>query len=178
MRSMTASRPESATVRRAVHRIVAFLSASLGAALVLAAPTSPPAPLPVDEAFPVTATLAAGKIIVKFDVLPGHYLYRDRFEILADGRASGALLLPKGKVKNDPHFGQVQVYEQPVTLSAATRLGAGTVKVTYQGCSEIAGVCYPPTQRTFALAAGVRDVRPNEAPPVSLGNLFRKQVSQ
>lgn len=181
MRSMTARGRESAAARRVGYRGVAFLSVALIAFAVWAAPPAapPPAPLPVDEAFPVTATLAAGKITVKFDVLPGHYLYRDRFEVQANGQAAGALKLPKGKIKNDPHFGRVEVYEQPLTLSVATKLaGTATVKVTFQGCSEIAGVCYPPAQRTFALTAGAQDVRPNEVPAISLGNQFRKQVSQ
>ena len=182
MRSMTARSRESARANQVAHRGVAFLLAALVAVAVCAAPavtTPPPAPLPVDEAFPVTASLAAGRITVKFDVLPGHYLYRDRFELQANGQPGGALTLPKGKIKNDPNFGRVEVYEQPLSLSAATRIaGAVTVKVTYQGCSEIAGVCYPPTQRTFALPADGKDVRPSEAPPISLGNQFRKQVSQ
>lgn len=181
MRSMTARSRESAAARRVGCRGVAFLAAAAIAVSVFAASatTPPPAPLPVDEAFPVTASIAAGKITVKFDVLPGHYLYRDRFEVLANGQPAGALTLPKGKIKNDPNFGRVEVYEQPLTVSAATKLaGPATVKVTFQGCSEVAGVCYPPTQRTFALSSGAKDVRPNEAPPISLGNQFKKQVSQ
>jgi thiol:disulfide interchange protein DsbD len=178
---MTGRSPESAPAQWVEHRGVAFLAATVAATMAFAASaaTSPPAPLPVDEAFPVTASLAAGKITVNFDVLPGHYLYRDRFELQANGQPTAALVLPKGKIKNDPNFGRVEVYEQPLVLSAAARLpGAATVRVTFQGCSEVAGVCYPPTQRTFTLPVGAKGVRPNEARPVSLGNQFKKQVSQ
>ena len=151
----------------------------LVSAVAFAAPSQPPAPLPVDDAFAVLVNLDAGKITAKFDVMPGHYLFRDRFEVQVNGQPAGALALPKGKVKNDPTFGRVEVYEQPMALSAVTKLaGSLTVKVMFQGCSEIAGVCYPPTQRTFALAPGAKDVRPNEVAPVSLGSQFRKQVSQ
>ena len=183
MRSMTARRQESATpharLRGFPSRGVAFLLALMGATMALAAPTQPPAPLPVDEAFSAVASMESGKLVVKFDVLPGHYLYRDRFELQANGQPVTAITLPKGKTKNDPTFGRVEVYEQPMVLSAATRVtGAATVKVTFQGCSEVAGVCYPPTQRTFALTPGAKEVRPNEAAPLSLGAQFRKQVSQ
>jgi thiol:disulfide interchange protein len=69
----------------------------LGSALTFATPSQPPAPLPVDEAFPVRVNLDAGKITAKFDVLPGHYLYRDRFEVQVNGQPAGALTLPRGK---------------------------------------------------------------------------------
>lgn len=166
---------------RIVCRGVAFLSALIGAGIVFAAPTVPPAPLPVDDAFTALAAMSTqpGKITFKFDVQPGHYLFRDRFEVLLNGQVVAALNLPKGKIKNDPNFGRVEVYEQPMALSVTTKSGGpATVKLTFQGCSELAGVCYPPTQRTFALSPGARDVRPNEAAPISLGNQFRKQVSQ
>jgi thiol:disulfide interchange protein len=52
------------------------------------------------------------------------------------------------------------------------------LKVSFQGCSEVAGVCYPPTQRTFSLTPSAMEVRPNEVASVSLKNQFRKQVSQ
>jgi len=159
---------------------VAFLSMLIANVTVLAASTQPAAPLPVDDAFPVVASLdASGKITVKFDVLPGHYLFRDRFEAQANGQPVAALTLPRSRTKNDPTFGRVEVYEQPVALSTTTKIaGRVTAKVAFQGCSEIAGVCYPPTLRTFALVPGAADVRPTEASPVSLGNQFRKQVSQ
>ena len=138
-----------------------------------------PAPLPVDAAFATVAALQPGKIVVKFDVLPGHYLYRDRFEVQANGQVISAIVLPKGKLKVDPNFGRVEVYEQPFALSAATKLTGDTeLKLVFQGCSEVAGVCYPPTTRTFALAAGAKDVRAKEIGSVNLKHQFKPQVSQ
>lgn len=139
----------------------------------------PPAPLPVDAAFATVAELQPGKIVVKFDVLPGHYLYRDRFEVQANGQGISPIVLPKGKLKVDPNFGRVEVYEQPFTLSAATKLTGDTeLKLVFQGCSEVAGVCYPPTTRTFALVAGAKEVRAKEIAPVNLKHQFKPQVSQ
>ena len=185
---MTVSPQKSASsgVRQPLQAMlgVAFLAmlgalwGSVGSAGAAGA-AQPPAPLPVDAAFATVAALEPGKIVVKFDVLPGHYLYRDRFEVQANGQVISAITLPKGKVKVDPNFGRVEVYEHPFALSAATKLTADTeLKLVFQGCSEVAGVCYPPTTRTFALVAGAKAVPAKEIAPVNLKQQFKPQVSQ
>ncbi len=139
----------------------------------------PPAPLAVDVAFATEAAFEPGRFVVKFDVLPGHYLYRDRFEVLANGEAIKKIKLPPGKIKMDPNFGRVEVYEQPVSLSAATRLTVSTeLTVVFQGCSALAGVCYPPARRTFVLAAGAKNVHARELVPINLKQQFMPRVSQ
>lgn len=183
MRSMTASPQKSAHLGvwwRAIGRPVVALITTLAALVAGSAfAVQPPAPLPVDAAFPTVAALQSGKIVVKFDVLPGHYVYRDRFEVQANGQIISAVNLPKGKVKTDPNFGRVEVYETPFALSAATKSTGNTeLKLVFQGCSEVAGVCYPPTTRTFALVAGAKEVTAKEIAAVSLKQQFKPQVSQ
>ncbi len=183
MHSMTASPRKSANRsawRRTIAASVVALATALAAlAATVASAVQPPAPLSVDAAFATVAALEPGKIVVKFDVLPGHYLYRDRFEVQANGQVISAMVLPKGKVKTDPTFGRVEVYELPFALSAATKIvDHAELKLVFQGCSEVAGVCYPPTTRTFALAAGAKGVRAKEMTPVNLKQLFKPQVSQ
>lgn len=183
MRSMTAS-PQNSAHRSTWHHaiwasVVALIATLLAAAATAAVAAQPPAPLPVDAAFATVAALEPGKIVVKFDVLPGHYLFRDRFEVQANGQVVSAIKLPKGKIKMDPNFGRVEVYEQPFALSAATKLKGDTeLKLVFQGCSAVAGVCYPPTTRTFALVAGAKEVSANEIAPVNLKQQFKPQVSQ
>jgi thiol:disulfide interchange protein len=183
MRSMTAS-PQKGANRRAWQRaivasVVALVTTLATLAATMSVAAESPAPLPVDAAFATEAALLPGKIVVKFDVVPGHYLYRDRFEVQANGQVISVIGLPKGKLKVDPHFGRVEVYETPFVLSVATKLTHDTeLKLVFQGCSEVAGVCYPPTTRTFALVAGARDVRAKERVPVSLKQQFKPQVSQ
>ena len=144
-----------------------------------ASPATLPAPLPVDEAFPITAALERGKYVLRVDVMPGHYLYRDRFELSAGGRALANLSLPKGKMKQDPNFGRVEIYDQPLQLVAASpAAAAGELKLVYQGCSEEAGVCYPPTTRTFRPAADGKEVAAVEGGSTSFKQQFRKRVSQ
>jgi thioredoxin:protein disulfide reductase len=152
----------------------------------LSAQTPPPAPLPVDDAFIATATVRDGQVLLKFDVLSGHYLFRDRFEfqrgsdkpvtVDAFKQDAGAV----GKTKDDPSFGRVKVFDRPVSLIAAKDIpSAGKTQLTviFQGCSEVAGVCYPPTKRTFTLASNSRDVAPNELAKPGLSSMFKKQVS-
>jgi thiol:disulfide interchange protein len=151
-------------------------------------PTPPPAPLPVDVAFPAVVYLdkaSPGTVRLKIDVQPGHYLYRDRFEFARDGERAYALDKFKqpadaqAKVKDDPNFGKVKVFEVPVTLTIAQNVrGASKITVMYQGCSELAGVCYPPTKRTFDVKTAGVEVAANEAVKPSLGSLFKKNVSQ
>lgn len=179
MRSMTVRLQKSASARTRQGTIVACVVAFATAVAGTAFAAVPPAPLSVDAAFATVASLEPGKIVVAFDVLPGHYLYRDRFEVQANGQVIAAISLPKGKIKTDPNFGRVEVYEQPFTLSAATKLTADTeLKLVFQGCSEVAGVCYPPTTRMFALVAGAKAVPAKGAVPVSLKQQFKPQVSQ
>jgi thiol:disulfide interchange protein DsbD len=140
---------------------------------------APPVPLAVDVAFATEAAFEPGKFVVKFDVLPGHYLYRDRFELQVNGEVIKNMKLPRGKIKIDPNFGQVVVYEQPMSLSAATKITADTeLTVVFQGCSALAGVCYPPAKRTFVLPAGAKEVQARELVPINLKQQFMPRVSQ
>ena len=144
-------------------------------------------PLPVDEAFPITASWINGKLALQVGVTPGHYLYRDRFEFRVDGKDIGPavsakltkLALDKGKVKNDPTFGKTTVFETPISLELVSAKGdRSEVELVFQGCSEVAGVCYPPATRMFSLSSGVKNVPPKELQPASLKRLFKPQVSQ
>jgi thiol:disulfide interchange protein len=164
--------------------VISLFASSALLATTPGLPKAPPAPLPVDEAFGVLASLDKGNITLKFDVLPGHYLYRDRFEFQQNGDAvkpASAFVQEasaEGKIKKDPTFGDVKVLEKPVTLNAGHTARANTqLTIVYQGCSEIAGVCYPPTRRTFNLAQGKRDVAANEVEKPGLSKLFKKQIS-
>ena len=180
---MTVRRQISATSDCSVRQLVVgwlimAFSLILSAA-VAATPPVPPALLSVDAAFPVVAAFESGKFVVKFDVLPGHYLYKDRFEVQANEQVITKISLPLGKIKVDPTFGRVEVYEQPMSLSASTALtNNAELTVVFQGCSAVAGVCYPPTKRMFTLAMGAKDVRAKDATVLSFKNQFKPLVSQ
>lgn len=126
--------------------------------------------LPPDEAFKLSvAAKDAQTLDADFKIAPGHYLYRDRikFEIKSPGSSISAVDLPKGEPKQDPNFGQTEVFHQ--NFNAIIHLAYSgstpnkiTLLATYQGCSE-KGLCYSPIHKTLEVdlpAAGAGLVAP------------------
>ncbi|HEU0152893.1 MAG TPA: protein-disulfide reductase DsbD [Arenimonas sp.] len=128
-------------------------------------------PLPEAQAFRFEA-IAGGpdKLLLRFNPAPGYYLYRERnsVEVAGDGVTAGALQWPPAQAHRDEHFGDVQVYFDPVdavlplqrSTSDAT---VATVTATFQGC-QTDGICYPPMTRTatVTLPAGAATAAPAE----------------
>ena len=117
--------------------------------------------LPPDQAFQIVVRARdADTLIAELRPATKYYLYRDRisFSIADPSTVSVAsVLLPEGKRKSDPTFGTVQVYHQPVEVIIALRQAGGRadqvrLRATYQGCNEPLGVCYPPIEKTVAVA--------------------------
>ena len=198
VRSMTGRSQISAAEPRigvASAGFVGFLRvlrlAVLGVVGVPLAFAATPEPLPVDTAFPLTASFVDQTVSVRIDVQPGHYLYADRFEVKQDGLPAvelQRLLRAGGKPKQDPNFGLVKVYTQAVSAQSKPKLAAKgdaassktqtQLEVVFQGCSEVAGICYPPTKRLITVASGATHVKPTDAQAPGLKSLFKKQVSQ
>ncbi|HSH86046.1 MAG TPA: protein-disulfide reductase DsbD [Methylophilus sp.] len=107
--------------------------------------------LPVDKAFRVEAVLAdQTHAQVKFVIAPGHYLYRERIQLLpADQKAT--ISLPPGESKNDPNFGQQQVFHRDTVAEVIfPETAPAMLQIRYQGCSE-KGLCYPPQTKSLPL---------------------------
>jgi thiol:disulfide interchange protein DsbD len=92
---------------------------------------------------------------LNWDIAPGYYLYRDKFAAKSNvvGVRVGELYRPNGVMKDDPDFGDVEIYRHeaglraPITFdSDAPRTAA--LEVTYQGCAED-GICYPPIKKSI-----------------------------
>ena len=112
--------------------------------------------LPVDQAFKVEAALVdASHAQLKFIVAPGHYLYRERIQLVSPAGDTATITLPAGETKNDPNFGEQQVFHHD-TLAEVSFTGAApdTLQVRYQGCSE-KGLCYPPQTKSLPLDTSV-----------------------
>ena len=116
--------------------------------------------LPAEEAFSLAAERQAdGTIVLHWSIAPDYYLYRDRneFELLDAGNAGlGEPRFAPSKTKQDPFFGEVEVYyaEGSVRLPLQGEPASGArLRVSYQGCNEPVGVCYPPIEREIALAS-------------------------
>ena len=110
--------------------------------------------LPVDQAFRVEAALVdARHAQLKFSVAPGHYLYRERIQLVSPADETAQLTLPAGEAKNDPNFGPQQVFHHDTVAEVAFSAAApATLQVRYQGCSE-KGLCYPPQTKSLSLDA-------------------------
>jgi thioredoxin:protein disulfide reductase len=115
--------------------------------------------LPVEQAFRFDA-IAQGsdRVRLNWEIADGDYLYRSRIKIStsnADARL-GTPQFPAGEVKNDEYFGRQEIYHHELSVIVPVMRGKSgalslPLKVTYQGCSESAGICYPPVTREVTL---------------------------
>jgi len=116
-------------------------------------------PLPPDEAFKFKASFKRPDVVVA-EIIPAknHYFYKSktRFALKnANGVLITQVLLPAGEIKNDPFFGQIEVYKAPIAVSIhldrAPKAQSFTLYSTYQGCNEKLGICYPPIEKTIEM---------------------------
>jgi thiol:disulfide interchange protein DsbD len=139
--------------------------------------------LPPEEAFSLSAWVEGDALIAEYQIAPGYYMYRERFEFQIESSDTPArfdvAVIPDGKVKEDEFFGKMETYRNSVRIElpllfdgvAASSL---QVKMTSQGCADI-GVCYPPLKQSLAveLASNARIIPTawvaSKAPAESLG---------
>ncbi len=112
-----------------------------------------------DQAFPFDAIVENGNtLLVRWDIIPGHYLYKDKFRFTltqAEGVSLGQAQLPPGEEKDDEFFGRIEVYHNPIEIRLPLlRENLEPTEITlqtgYQGCAEI-GICYPPQKKSVTL---------------------------
>jgi thioredoxin:protein disulfide reductase len=110
-------------------------------------------------AFRVLADISANKeLTLSWEIKPGYYLYKNKFSVDSanPNLTLGAYEFPKGKPKQDPAFGQVEVYYGQNNVSIPIQITDATVNeiqldVAYQGCKEDS-VCYPPIKKTLTIS--------------------------
>jgi thiol:disulfide interchange protein DsbD len=105
--------------------------------------------LPVDEAFRFGSYMEGSGIKMFWQVMPGYFLYRDKIEVLRDGKAQG-IQLPQGVLRQDEIFGEVMVLDGLIELQTTVSPGQ-VLEVRYQGCAE-QGYCYPPQKKSLTSA--------------------------
>ena len=125
--------------------------------------------LPVDQAFAFSWRIRTDdggveKIVARWDMPVGYYLYRHGFQVDAeDGLSLGELEIPPGEMRTDEYFGESEVYLGSVEFVVPVHrrtVQSATVRFAYQGCAE-QGLCYPPTARDAVLDFG--QLRPTSA---------------
>ncbi|QUM80292.1 protein-disulfide reductase DsbD [Moritella sp. 5] len=130
--------------------------------------------LTVNQAFPFSSQVLSAedgdKLVLTFATEQGYYLYHKRFSFnVTSGNVS--LAKPQFSIvaeqKQDPNFGLVKVYHQPLTVTLPFT-GSGSVKVRYQGCAD-SGLCYLPQRKVIELEAKVTNssVIPSVVEPIS-----------
>jgi thiol:disulfide interchange protein DsbD len=129
--------------------ILAFAFTACGAAVA-----GSEEPLPPEKAYRLSAqALDAKTVEVRFDIVEGYYLYKEKFKFLADPTSVsfGKPMLPPGKMKDDENFGKVETYRHELVFKLPVTAPPGVAKfkftVSSQGCADI-GICYPPTPQT------------------------------
>jgi len=134
--------------------------------------------LPPDQVFKVSASaLNAEQIEVTWQIMDGYYLYRDktRIESKTPPISLGDAAFPKGEIKHDDYFGNMEIYRntlkviQPIKADGATSV---TLSLRYQGCAD-KGICYPPQKTSVDVALPTATAAAPVAQADPLANLLR-----
>ena len=128
-------------------------TSSLAATLGITGLADTNSPLHPDKAFAYDVIATDKQTLnARWDVTEGHYLYQHKINFkLIDppaGVSLGKPALPKGKEEHDQYFGDIVIYNESfdvkIPVIGASQAKDLTVKTTYQGCSKLTGICYPP----------------------------------
>ena len=110
-----------------------------------------------DQAFKLELSAQSkSSVQANFIIAPGHYLYRERIKFESKNATIESVDLPKGEIKKDPNFGEMEVFHQSFVANIALKnipdnLEKITLQASYQGCSE-KGLCYSPIHKTLEVA--------------------------
>ena len=138
------------------------------------------------DAFAFSATVRADTVIAEWDIADGYYLYRERFQFESNtpGIQLGEPRFPRGKIKEDEFFGQVETYRHKliveIPLSRDDSIGSGIgsgiadnaanhtleLKTISQGCADI-GVCYPPQTEVVTIALAQENLSSQSLAPTN-----------
>jgi len=152
---------------RFAYLILLALLAWSGLALGL----SPEELLTPEQAYRLQAKAEApDKLLISWDIAPGYHLYRGKFKFASKtpGVSLGQPVFPKGEVKQDQSFGEMEVYHDRVEIGLPLKrnsdsIHAAELEITSQGCNEEAGVCFPPQKQKLML--DLPKLASNETPP-------------
>ncbi len=118
-----------------------------------------------DQAFKLALSPQDNNTIeASFTIAPGHYLYRDRIKFESKNATIESIVLPKGEIKKDPNFGEMEVFHQSFVAKIALQsipdsLQTITLQASFQGCSE-KGLCYSPIHKAIDVALTSNTVSP------------------
>lgn len=110
--------------------------------------------LKVDQAFGFDFEQKGDKLIVKWTIADGYYLYKKQFKTATKNVAIGEPVYPAHEQIEDEFFGLSDVFFEDMTMvfPIINAEQDGSVKLRFQGCAK-AGLCYPPTTKVIFLEA-------------------------
>ncbi|MBB5188691.1 thiol:disulfide interchange protein DsbD [Zhongshania antarctica] len=115
---------------------------------------SNPSFLPVEQAYQSDLQWNNDNLLLGWQITEGYYLYRERFQLSAsvDGKpAAISTRFEPGKVKQDPYFGETEVYYHNTSIAISDIPSQPfTLSITSQGCAD-AGLCYPPQTQHYRI---------------------------
>ena len=116
-------------------------------------------PLQADKAFKFSVEVVdANTLVATWDIHKEYYLYHDKFFIDVKGAEFGEITFPKGKIKDDPLFGKVQIHKGKLSVELPlTNIESQTINFTakYQGCWT-GGICYPPQEKNVDITLPIQ----------------------
>ncbi|MCK5647292.1 MAG: protein-disulfide reductase DsbD N-terminal domain-containing protein, partial [Gammaproteobacteria bacterium] len=119
--------------------------------------------LPPEKAFAiqpsqVVTTPDGNKVIVSWKIADGYYIYRDKISFTAKDKSLslGEIELSPSETKNDPYFGEIQIYKKQITATIPFTSDIAKDELLFltaksQGCAA-GGICYPPLKQNVSFA--------------------------
>jgi len=131
-----------------------------------------------EKAFAISAeAIDKGTVRVNWQIADGYYLYQSKFRFQTEESniSLGEPTLPPAISKNDPIFGEVQIYRQQVSIDVPLEqrplnLSAVTLKIRSQGCAD-KGICYPPQTQTLLVALDAAADKPSVTDPSQIAEM-------
>jgi thiol:disulfide interchange protein DsbD len=128
-------------------------------------------PLPADEAFAFSIeAIDANTLMATWQIHPEYYLYNDKFFFDIKGAEFGDIVFPKGKEKDDPLFGKVQIHKGQLNVEIPLK-NIQSQQITfiakYQGC-WLGGICYPPLEKTTNIVLPIQGAEATVVEPVAV----------
>jgi len=151
--------------RMAAMAPLAWLAILAASVLMFAAPANAAEePLPAEKAYHYAARVEGDRLIVKWTVEPGYYLYKKKMSVAStlSGVQVGEPSWPKGENHHDDYFGDQEIYRGSFEMAAPLEIAGArpqtlSLELKLQGCAD-AGFCHPPQKWKTSVelpAAGV-----------------------
>ncbi|WP_044406322.1 protein-disulfide reductase DsbD [Thiomicrospira microaerophila] len=110
--------------------------------------------LDADDAFALQQVeVSASELKVSWKIAKDYYLYKDRISVESNDIQLSQPSFPASVRKNDPLFGQVDVFTKDFSIRVpySANVQRAQLTIKYQGCSEKYGVCYPPQTKQVSV---------------------------